>query len=51
MSDKSGGVWVALAVLVGGAVLLSDPHCKHGCRTLAQHLIVAGGESLFGGLS
>ncbi len=31
-----------LLLIVGGGYLLSDPHCKHGCRTVAEHLIVSG---------
>ena len=48
MNGKSGG-FLAVALVIGGLVLLSDPQCKHGCRTVAQHLITIGGESLLGG--
>lgn len=33
---------VALLMLLAGAVLLLDPSCKAGCRTLAEHLVVHG---------
>lgn len=41
---------IALSILVvfSGIVLLSDPKCKCGCRTLAQHLVRAGFELLGG---
>jgi hypothetical protein len=29
-------------LLMGGIALLSDPQCKCGCRSLAEHLIKAG---------
>jgi di/tricarboxylate transporter len=28
--------------MAGGVVLLSDPKCKCGCRTLAGHLLKVG---------
>jgi hypothetical protein len=31
-----------LGSILFGALLLSDPHCKRGCRTVAQHLIEHG---------
>lgn len=35
---------IAMGILLvaGGMTLLSDPKCKCGCRTLAEHLIKAG---------
>ena len=35
---------IALGILfaVGGIVLLSDPKCNCGCRTVAEHLLKAG---------
>jgi hypothetical protein len=36
------------AVILIGAVLLSDPKCNSGCRTLAQHLVNHGVDGLLG---
>ena len=33
---------LAVLVLLGGTLLLVNPKCKCGCRTLAEHLIKAG---------
>lgn len=33
-------------VLVG-ALLLSDPHCQRGCRTVAEHLVEHGVQDFF----
>ncbi len=33
-------------VLVG-ALLLSDPRCKRGCRTVAEHLVQHGIQDFF----
>ncbi len=33
-------------VLVG-ALLLSDPRCKRGCRTVAEHLVEHGIQDFF----
>lgn len=38
----------ALALLAG-VYLLSDPRCRHGCRTVAEHLIDHGIQGLLGG--
>ena len=35
-------VAVGILLVAGGMVLLSDPKCKCGCRTVAEHLIKAG---------
>lgn len=35
-----------LGAIVAGVYLLSDPHCKHGCRTVAKHLLTYGLEGL-----
>lgn len=37
-----------ILLFIGGIALLSDPKCKCGCRTLAEHLIKAG-FNLLGG--
>lgn len=37
---------VALWAFVAGVVLLLDPQCKAGCRTLAEHLLTHGLEHL-----
>lgn len=35
---------IAMGILLAasGMILLSDPKCKCGCRTVAEHLIKAG---------
>jgi len=33
-------------ILVAGIVLLLDPHCKGGCRSLAEHLLAHGLQRL-----
>jgi hypothetical protein len=46
---KSGGGfgWGILALLTGIA-LFSDPKCKHGCQSVAEHLVVTGVRLLTG---
>ena len=41
-SRASNSVGLGVLLVVGGMALLSDPKCKCGCRTLAEHLIKAG---------
>jgi hypothetical protein len=41
----------ALVGVLIAVVLLSDPHCKCGCRTLAQHLLFGGLDGLAGVLA
>ena len=43
---KNGG-WFFVAALAG-MVLMSKPNCRHGCRTLAEHLLNYGIDGLFG---
>jgi hypothetical protein len=40
-----------LTLLFVAVVLLSDPRCKCGCRTLAQHLLFGGLDGLAGVLA
>jgi hypothetical protein len=40
-----------LFVVLIAVVLLSDPRCKCGCRTLAQHLLFGGLDGLAGVLA
>jgi hypothetical protein len=39
---------VAVATMMIGAVLLSDPKCSRGCQTLAEHLWNHGFDDLLG---
>jgi hypothetical protein len=41
-SRASNSAELGIVFLVGGIVLLSDPNCKCGCRTIAEHLLKAG---------
>ncbi len=37
---------IAFWIFVAGVVLLLDPRCTRGCRTLAEHLVSHGLERL-----
>jgi|GEM_PF-5275294 len=51
MSRRQANALATGLVFVGvAALLLSNPSCKRGCRTIAQHLLEHGLESLFAGL-
>lgn len=40
---KKNGNWLKGALLALGAyALLKNPHCKHGCRTVAEHVMNYG---------
>jgi len=41
-SRTANSIGLGLLLMVGGIALLSDPKCKCGCRTFAEHLIKAG---------
>lgn len=45
MRRKGGWFFVAA---VAGMVLMARPGRRHGCRTIAQHLLVYGLDGLFG---
>ena len=47
-SRTANSIGFGILLLVGGIALLSDPKCKCGCQTLAEHLIMAG-VGLLGG--
>jgi hypothetical protein len=50
MSGRAANsVGLGLLLLFGGIALMSDPKCKCGCKTVAEHLITAG-FNLLGGL-
>ena len=38
--------WIAIALIIGGLLLTSDPKCTKGCRTLGEHLIIHGTDML-----
>ncbi len=44
---RYSNVWWVVASLIAGIYLLSKPNCRHGCRTVAEHLISYGLEGLF----
>jgi hypothetical protein len=46
-SGGGSGNWAALLLAVLGVVLLSDPKCTRGCRTVAEHLLAHGIEGVF----
>ena len=41
------GLVVGLGAIAIGAWLASDPHCRRGCRTVAEHLIEHGLDEFF----
>ncbi len=43
-SSMAVGVFAILSAIV----LLSNPRCKHGCQTVAEHLLVTGARLLTG---
>jgi hypothetical protein len=49
MKMKSNPGLVILSVIVG-MWLLSNPRCKRGCRTVAEHLITHGIDEFIAGL-
>lgn len=46
MAKSNDGIGVLL--IIGGLILLSDPGCGAGCRTVAEHLFAHGWRRLFG---
>ena len=50
-SRASNSIGLAVLLVVGGMALLSDPKCKCGCRTLAEHLFKASFGLLSGSIS
>jgi len=47
MSSRAGNsLGVGVVLMLAGIALLSDPKCKCGCRTLAEHLLKAGFDLL-----
>lgn len=49
MKNKNSNALVGgLLVLFTGAVLLSNPRCERGCRTIGEHLISHGLQAIFG---
>ena len=49
-NDVAGSLLIAGGIIALGTLLLSDPHCTRGCRTVAEHLISHGIEDLLAGL-
>ena len=47
---KSNAFATGLIVVGVAALLLSNPSCKRGCRTIAQHVLEHGLKELFAGL-
>ncbi len=41
-SRAANSIGLGILLVAGGIALLSDPKCKCGCRTFAEHLIRAG---------
>jgi hypothetical protein len=46
--NKQAGI--ILGSVLFGLWLLSDPHCRRECRTLAQHLVEHGIDEFLAGL-
>jgi hypothetical protein len=39
---------VGFLAFISGLILLADPKCRHGCKTVAEHLIVSGARLFTG---
>jgi glycerol dehydrogenase-like iron-containing ADH family enzyme len=50
MSRAESNIMIGLALGIAGLLLLSNPRCPRGCRTVAEHLITHGLEDLIAGL-
>lgn len=48
--NKNEKLAIAALCVIGGLILVRDPHCRKGCRTLAQHLVNHGVDELLAGL-
>jgi hypothetical protein len=44
----SNSLAAGVVVLCVGALLLSNPRCDRGCRTVGEHLITHGVEAILG---
>lgn len=42
--------FIGAAAVIVGLILVSDPRCKAGCRSIAQHLIAHSLKDFFGEL-
>lgn len=51
MRDMKNQFAWALLLAGLGVVLLSDPKCERGCRTVAEHLLSHGIDDFLAGLS
>lgn len=51
MRDMKNQFAWALLLAGLGVVLLSDPTCERGCRTVAEHLLSHGIDDFLAGLS
>jgi hypothetical protein len=49
--DKSDAVVAGVLILIVGAVLLSNPECKGGCRTVGGCLLEHGFKTLLASLA
>jgi len=50
MSKKDANGLIALALIGAGVLLLQDPKCNRGSKTVAQHLIEHGIDDFLGTL-
>jgi len=48
-SAVMGVIVVGVFAVLIGKMLLSEPHCKGGCRTLAEHLVEHGIKNIIRG--
>lgn len=49
MNNRAGNtIALGIVLVIGSIALLSDPKCKCGCRTLAEHLLKTGFDLLSG---
>jgi len=46
MSKAETKILIGFLLVIGGAVLLSNPRCPRGCKTVAEHLLSHGLDDL-----
>jgi hypothetical protein len=50
MSKAETTVAIGLGLGIAGLLLLSNPHCTRGCKTVAEHILSHGLDDLIAGL-
>jgi hypothetical protein len=50
MSKAQTSIAIGLGLGIAGLLLLSNPRCSRGCKTVAEHLLSHGLDDLIAGL-